>query len=235
MVLGSSEVNLLELVNSYCTVANDGRYNIPLLVERIEDRDGNLIYQAHKKEKKAIPYRSAYLMQRMLVGGLSGTSGGLWHYIRPFYADTEFGGKTGTSNNHADAWFVGVTPGLVGGAWVGGEYRQIHFRWGALGQGSRTALPICGMMMSLPLSIPAGILIFRVWLFLTVPVPRQAGHGSEMTKPRPPQVGQVRDMEKKPLDWRIWPAPPQVGQVLLDALPLAEPVPWQASHATWCE
>ena len=144
LVLGSSDVNLLELVNSYCTVANDGRYQMPLLVERIEDRDGNLIYQARKKETKAIPYRSAYLMQTMLKGGLSGTSGRLWQYIRPFYADTEFGGKTGTSNNHADAWFVGVTPKLVGGAWVGGEYPSIHFRTGQLGQGSRTALPIFG-------------------------------------------------------------------------------------------
>ena len=144
MVLGSSDLCLLELVNSYCTVANDGRYSMPLLVERIEDRDGNLIYKAKKKEKKAISYRAAYLMQRMLAGGLSGTSSRLWNYIRPFYADTEFGGKTGTSNNHADAWFVGVTPRLVGGAWVGGEYPSIHFRTGQLGQGSRTALPIFG-------------------------------------------------------------------------------------------
>jgi len=152
LTLGSSEVNLLELVNSYCTVANDGRYSMPLLVERIEDRDGNLIYQAKKREKKAIPYRSAYLMQTMLKGGLSGTSGGLWQYIRPFYADTEFGGKTGTSNNHADAWFVGVTPGLVGGAWVGGEYPSIHFRTGQLGQGSKTALPIFGEFIQSVLS-----------------------------------------------------------------------------------
>ena len=152
MVLGSSDVNLLELVNCYCTVANDGRYNMPMLVERIEDRDGNLIYQAKTKEKKAISYRSAYLMQRMLAGGLSGTSSGLWHYIRPFYADTEFGGKTGTSNNHADAWFVGVTPGLVGGAWVGGEFPSIHFRTGQLGQGSKTALPIFGEFIQSVLS-----------------------------------------------------------------------------------
>jgi penicillin-binding protein 1A len=152
MVLGSSEVNLLELVNSYCTVANDGRYSMPMLVERIEDRDGNLIYQARKKEKKAIPYRSAYLMQKMLEGGLSGTSSSLWNYVRPFYADTEFGGKTGTSNNHADAWFVGVTPGLVGGAWVGGEYPSIHFRTGALGQGSKAALPIFGEFIKSVLS-----------------------------------------------------------------------------------
>ena len=57
---------------------------------------------------------------------------------------TDFGGKTGTSNNHSDAWFVGVTPRLVTGVWVGGEYRSIHFRTGKLGQGSRTALPVCG-------------------------------------------------------------------------------------------
>lgn len=152
MVLGSSEVNLLELVNSYCTVANDGRYSMPMLVERIEDRDGNLIYQARKNGKKAISYRSAYLMQRMLAGGLSGTSSGLWNYIRPFYADTEFGGKTGTSNNHADAWFVGVTPKLVGGVWVGGEYPSIHFRTGQLGQGSKAALPIFGEFIQRVLS-----------------------------------------------------------------------------------
>ena len=152
LVLGSSEVNLLELVNGYCTVANDGRYNMPLLVERIEDREGNLIYKARRNEKKAVPYRSAYLMQRMLVGGLYGTSGGLWYYIRPFYADTEFGGKTGTSNNHSDAWFVGVTPKLVGGAWVGGEYPSIHFRTGKLGEGSKTALPIFGEFIQSVLS-----------------------------------------------------------------------------------
>ena len=152
MVLGSSDVNLLELVNSYCTVANDGQYNMPLLVERIEDRDGNLIYKARRHEKRAIPYRSAYLMQRMLAAGLYGTSGSLWNYIRPFYADTEFGGKTGTSNNHADAWFVGVTPRLVGGAWVGGEYPSIHFRTGQLGEGSKTALPIFGEFIKSVLS-----------------------------------------------------------------------------------
>jgi penicillin-binding protein 1A len=62
-------------------------------------------------------------------------------------ADTDFGGKTGTSNNHSDAWFIGTTPKLVVGAWVGGEYRCIHFRTGELGQGNRTALPICGYFL----------------------------------------------------------------------------------------
>ena len=71
------------------------------------------------------------------------------------YRDTEFGGKTGTSNNHSDAWFMCVSPNLVAGAWVGGEYRSIHFRTGALGQGSRTALPITGYFMQAVLADPA--------------------------------------------------------------------------------
>ena len=78
----------------------------------------------------------------------------LWGYVGK-YNDSEFGGKTGTSNNHSDAWFVGVSPKLVCGAWVGGEYRCIHFRTGALGQGSRTALPICGYFLESVLGDPA--------------------------------------------------------------------------------
>ena len=146
LTLGSSDVNLLELVNGYATVANDGKMRRPVLVTRILDRDGNEIYVAPSEEKQVIPYRSAYLTQQLLMGGMrepGGTSMSLWGYVGK-YNDTEFGGKTGTSNNHSDAWFVGVSPRLVAGAWVGGEYRCIHFRTGQLGQGSRTALPICG-------------------------------------------------------------------------------------------
>lgn len=142
--LGSSVVDLLELTNSYCTVVNDGKYNIPIMVSRIEDRDGNIIYKSAKHEKQAIPYRSAYLMQIMLRAGLHGTSSSMWQYIGGLTQTTDFGGKTGTSNNHADAWYVGVTPKLVGGVWVGGEFPSIHFRSGALGQGGRAALPIFG-------------------------------------------------------------------------------------------
>ena len=158
LALGSSDVNLLELVNSYCTVANDGRMHEPVLVTRILDRDGHEIYTAPTEQRQAIPYRSAYLMQQMLLGGLrerGGTSMSLWGYVGQFDRDTEFGGKTGTSNNHSDAWFVGVSPKLVAGAWVGGEYRSIHFRTGALGQGSRTALPICGYFFQSVLGDPA--------------------------------------------------------------------------------
>ncbi len=155
LCLGSSDVNLLELVNSYCTIANDGKYHMPIMVTSIVDRKGKVIYKAKLKNKQAIPYRSAYLMQIMLKAGLTGggTSSALWRFIRPF-EDTEFGGKTGTSNNHSDAWYIGVSPKLVGGAWVGGEYRSIHFRSGQLGQGSRTALPIFGSFVEKTLQDP---------------------------------------------------------------------------------
>lgn len=146
LALGSSDVNLLEMVNAYCTIANDGKHVPPMLVTRIVDRDGNEVYTAPEEEKQVIPYKSAFFMQQLLMGGLrepGGTSQSLWGYINKAQ-DTDFGGKTGTSNNHSDAWFMCVSPNIVVGAWVGGEYRSIHFRTGALGQGSRTALPICG-------------------------------------------------------------------------------------------
>ena len=128
------------------------------MVTRIEDKDGKVIYEAPSEQKQVIPTRSAFLMQQMLQGGMrepGGTSMPLWSYVSPYARDTEFGGKTGTSNNHSDAWFVGVSPNLVGGAWVGGEYRCIHFRTGALGQGSRTALPIFGYFIEKVLADPA--------------------------------------------------------------------------------
>lgn len=155
--LGSSDVNLLELVNAYSTVVDDGRVHEPVLVTKIVDRHGKVIYTAKDESHQAIPYRSAFFMQQLLQGGLreyGGTSMALWRFVRNFDKSTSFGGKTGTSNNHSDAWFVGVTPGLVSGAWVGGEYRSIHFRTGALGQGSRTALPIVGYYLESVLDDP---------------------------------------------------------------------------------
>jgi len=156
LALGASDVSLLELVNAYSTVANDGKGHKPILISRILDRDGKEIYTAPTEQQQAISYRSAFFMQQMLMGGLrepGGTSMNLWTFIRQF-PDTDFGGKTGTSNNHSDAWFVGVSPQLVCGAWVGGEYRAIHFRTGQLGQGSRTALPVCGQFFQSVLGDP---------------------------------------------------------------------------------
>ena len=157
LALGSSDINLLELANSYCTIANDGVHHEPVVVTRIVDKDGKVVYTAPTAEEQAIPYRSAFFMQQLLMGGLrepGGTSMSFGGYLGDSYKDTDWGGKTGTSNNHSDAWFMGVSPKLVVGAWVGGEYRCIHFRTGALGQGSRTALPICGYFVQALLSDP---------------------------------------------------------------------------------
>lgn len=157
LALGSSDINLLELANAYSTVANDGKYVKRTLVTRIVDRNGKEVYKSSINEEQVIPYKSAFFMQQLLMGGLrepGGTSMSLNGYVGQF-RDTDWGGKTGTSNNHSDAWFMGVSPNLVVGAWVGGEYRCIHFRTGALGQGSRTALPICGYFLESVLNDPA--------------------------------------------------------------------------------
>lgn len=157
LALGSSDINLMELANSYCTIANDGVHHEPVVVTRIVDKDGKEVYTAPTAEEQAIPYRSAFFMQQLLMGGLrepGGTSMSFGGYLGDSYKDTDWGGKTGTSNNHSDAWFMGVSPKLVVGAWVGGEYRCIHFRTGTLGQGSRTALPICGYFVQALLSDP---------------------------------------------------------------------------------
>ena len=149
LALGASDVNLLEMVNAYCTIADDGKHVEPVLVTRIVDREGKEVYVGPTEEKQAIPYKSAFFMQQLLMGGMrepGGTSQSLWGYVGGA-PDTDFGGKTGTSNNHSDAWFICVSPNIVTGAWAGGEYRSIHFRTGALGQGSRTALPICGYFL----------------------------------------------------------------------------------------
>ena len=147
LALGSSDVTLEELVNAYCTPCNNGVHRSPVLVTRILNRDGKEIYVAPDDSKEALSRKSAFMVQQLLMGGMSGTSSRLRGFVGYDVTDTDFGGKTGTSNNHSDAWFIGTTPKLVCGAWVGGEYRCIHFRTGELGQGNRTALPICGYFL----------------------------------------------------------------------------------------
>ncbi len=152
--LGASDVNLLEMVNAYGTVINDGLYVLPIFVTRIEDKDGYVIYESKVKPKRVLSYENSFLMTEMLKGGITepgGTSRALWNYDLMRW-DTEFGGKTGTSSNYSDAWYIGVTPKLVAGAWVGAEHRSVHFRSGALGQASRTALPVFARFMEKVLS-----------------------------------------------------------------------------------
>lgn len=157
LALGSSDVTLLELTNAYSCIANNGRaHERAILITKIVDRKGNVIYEAPTETKQAVTEKTAFLMQQILHAGVTegyATSQPLWKFVMN-YPDCEFGGKTGTSNNHSDAWFVATSPKLVCATWVGGEYRCIHFRTGQLGQGSRAALPLCGYFIEKVLADP---------------------------------------------------------------------------------
>lgn len=142
LCLGVSDVSLYELVGAYCTFVNEGIYTEPYYITRIEDKNGNVIENFVPKTRQAISEQTAYKMIYMLMGGVQiagGTSGGLSFDLKE---DNEIGGKTGTTNNASDGWYMGVTKDLVSGAWVGGDERSIHYRSWDMGQGSRTARPI---------------------------------------------------------------------------------------------
>lgn len=146
--LGSCDVNLFEMVGAYGTYLNRGLYTEPIFITRIEDRNGNIIKEFIPERRQAISQESAFLMVHMLKGGLEeigGTSQGLFQY--DLFRGNEFGGKTGTSSNNSDGWFMGMTKDWISGAWVGADDRSIHFRTGVLGEGARTALPIYGRFM----------------------------------------------------------------------------------------
>ncbi|GAB4023437.1 penicillin-binding protein 1A [Spirosoma koreense] len=147
--LGSSDVSLYELVGAYCTFVNDGESTEPMIVQRIEDRDGNVIETFTSQHQRAISPESAFLMRYMLQGGLQesgGTSQNLWSF-NLFKNHNELGAKTGTTSNNSDGWFVCISNNLVVGAWVGGDDRSIHFRSTDLGEGAKTALPLVGSFL----------------------------------------------------------------------------------------
>lgn len=153
--LGSNDVTLFELVGAYGCFLNEGIHTEPMLVVEIQDRNGNIIHTFEPERHQAIKKESALLMRYMLEGGLEeqgGTSQNLWSFKDLFDGKdrykSRFAGKTGTTSNHSDGWYMGLTSNLVTGTWVGGDDRSIHFKSGALGEGSKTALPLFGRYMS---------------------------------------------------------------------------------------
>lgn len=143
--LGTSDITLYELVGSYATFDNKGVYTEPIFVTRIEDKDGNVLLKFTPRIEEAISEENAYLMLNLLEGVVKeGTAGRLrWKYELM----NQIGGKTGTTQNHSDGWFVGVTPNLVTGIWTGWEDRSIHFDNIGLGSGANMALPVFGLFM----------------------------------------------------------------------------------------
>ncbi|MBQ5617998.1 MAG: penicillin-binding protein [Alistipes sp.] len=141
LCLGAFESNVFELVSTYSTFVNEGVHIDPIFVTRIEDRQGNLISSFIPQSQDAVNKHTAYTMLTMLQRVITAGTGGrlAWQFGME---NMDIGGKTGTSNENRDAWFMCVTPTLVAGSWVGGEDQSVHLR--AQGEGSVMALPIVG-------------------------------------------------------------------------------------------
>jgi penicillin-binding protein 1A len=147
LALGTSDVTLYEMVGAYCSFVNQGIYVEPYFITRIEDKNGNVIENFVPKTRQAMDEQTAYKMVYMLQGGVQeagGTSLGLSYVLKK---DNEIGGKTGTTDNASDGWYMGITHNLVAGAWVGGDERAIRFPTWDFGAGSKTARPIWDKFM----------------------------------------------------------------------------------------
>jgi penicillin-binding protein 1A len=149
MCLGVMDLSLWEIVGAQCAFVNKGIYNKPTALLRIEDRNGNLIYEAIPQSKEVMSEELAYatvdIMKDVINGGTGGSLRAAW---RPWGGITQpMAGKTGTTQNNSDGWFMALTPDLVTGVWVGAEDMAVRFRSMEWGQGARMALPIYGYLM----------------------------------------------------------------------------------------
>ena len=133
--LGAADLTVLEMTGAYATFANKGMYGMPFVIKKIEDKNGRVIYRSLPEERVALPENANYVMTQMLKYNVQGAP-----VINTLKSD--IGGKTGTTNDYTDGWFMGVTPRLVVGTWVGGEDRWIRFLNIGDGQGARLARPI---------------------------------------------------------------------------------------------
>ncbi len=147
--LGSNDVSVYEMVKAYGTFLNKGKRTEPILVEKITDFDGHVIKEFKAKQEQVISEETAWLMLYMFRGGMEepgGTSQALWAWDL-FKKNNQIGGKTGTSSDYVDGWYMGITKDLITGVWVGADDRSVHFRNSETGEGSRTALPIFAKFM----------------------------------------------------------------------------------------
>ena len=143
--VGPADLTLCEMVAAYNTFPSGGLYCEPLFVTRIEDNMGNTLSEFTKSKRQPLNEAVAYTMVQMMRGVVDGGTAGR---LRSTYGLTgEIAGKTGTTNDNSDGWFIGYTPTLTAGVWAGAEDRQVHFESIALGGGSNAALPIWGLFM----------------------------------------------------------------------------------------
>jgi penicillin-binding protein 1A len=161
IALGTPDVSLFEMVGAYSTFANEGVYVKPTLIQRIEDKNGTVLYQHVPETKDVISNETAYVTVSLMEGVTQGGSGqrlrhkwgtGTSVYKKvvtgyPYAFENPIAGKTGTTQNNSDGWFMGMVPNLVTGVWVGGEDRATHFGSTTYGQGATMALPVWGLFM----------------------------------------------------------------------------------------
>src|SRR5690606_8223789 len=156
IALGTPDINVYEMVGAYGTFANQGVYVKPVMVTRIEDRNGTVLFEYTPQTKDVLSKEVAYAMVNLLEGVTQFGSGGRSRHSYaknqtvykevitgyPYELTNPIAGKTGTTDNQSDGWFIGMVPNLVTGVWVGGEDRSIHFANLTYGQGATMALPI---------------------------------------------------------------------------------------------
>lgn len=142
LCLGATDVSVYELVGAYSAFMNRGVWTAPFYITRIEDKDGRVLEEFVPQKREAVSEKTAYLMIHMLKGTTEESGGTSLGISKALKEDNEICGKTGTTSNQSDGWFVGMARDLCAGVWVGGEDRCIHFRTLATGSGARTARPI---------------------------------------------------------------------------------------------
>jgi penicillin-binding protein 1A len=149
---GSADLPICEMVAAFNTFPSKGVFSEPMFITRIEDADGNLITDFAGKKTEAISANTAYLMVNLMQGVVNQGTGS--RLRTRFGLKGDMAGKTGTTNDNSDGWFIGYTPKITAGVWVGGEDRMVHFKELAQGSGSATALPIWGIFMKKCLADP---------------------------------------------------------------------------------
>jgi len=172
--LGSNDVSVYEMVRAYSTFLNKGVRTDPILVEKITDQDDNVVEDFVAKTKRVLSEEIAWLMLYMFRGGMEepgGTSRALWEWDL-WKKNNQIGGKTGTSSDYVDAWYMGITKDLVTGVWVGCDERTAHFNNGETGEGSRTALPIFAKFMEKVYHDPSTGYTYGPFPKATVPITR---------------------------------------------------------------
>lgn len=147
LCLGTPDLNVLELTNAYSSFVNDGEWIEPLFITRIEDKNGNVIAEFHPQSKQAFSKNVSEMMVEMLRGVVDEPGGTASRLRYAYNMRSQIGGKTGTTQNQSDGWYIGISPSLVSGVWVGCSDRRMHFEEIEFGQGAAMALPIWGEYM----------------------------------------------------------------------------------------